>query len=139
MTPRRNAGLSWRLLVHAAPTVGGDGMNGTAHHIESSKMHQQIVRRFRRHKCGPDAWQTHQVIPDAEFDELVVDRWLHIEQMDTNYWWMNIGGVTLHVTADRQGRPIRVSVDMPGQYDHPADGCTYRLDGVDYPTGEDLS
>lgn len=26
-----------------------------------------------------------------EFDELVVGKWFHLEQMDTNQWWMRVG------------------------------------------------
>jgi hypothetical protein len=65
------------------------------------------------------------LLEDCEFDELVVGRWLHVEQMGPTVWWMNIGGVTVHVTVDRDGRPTRVRVDGPGDYDTPVDGCTY--------------
>lgn len=73
--------------------------------------------------------------PDAVFDELAVGRWCHIEQMDTGLWWMNIGGVTVHVKADRDGRPRRVRVDMPGFYDEPVQGCEYRLNEQPYEVG----
>jgi hypothetical protein len=60
-----------------------------------------------------------------EFDELVVGSWLHVEQMDTGHWWMSIGGVTLFVDADRDGRPKRVTVFGPGSYDEAREGCEY--------------
>lgn len=66
-------------------------------------------------------------LPNTEFDELVVDQWCHIEQMGTNFWWMNISGVTLHVQTDREGRPQKVSVHMPGHYADGEDGCEYEL------------
>lgn len=62
-----------------------------------------------------------------EFDELVVGQWLHVEQMDTNRWWMNIGGVTVWVTADRDGRPKCVTVYGPDSYDSSREGCKYGL------------
>lgn len=69
--------------------------------------------------CPPDSdtFVAHE-FPDTEFDELVVGRWCHIEAMDDNQWCMSIGGVTLHVTTDRDGRPKKVRVDGPvGEWD----------------------
>lgn len=37
------------------------------------------------------------------FDELVVDEWLHIEQMDDNNWWMRIGSLDIRVRVDDNG------------------------------------
>lgn len=69
--------------------------------------------------------------PGSEFDELVVGKWLHIEQMDSGTWWMDVGGVTLWVRADRDGRPRRVAVYAPGNYADAVEGCDYEV-GV-YP------
>ena len=33
------------------------------------------------------------------FDELVVDDWLHVEQMADNEWWMQIGRQGKHLTV----------------------------------------
>jgi hypothetical protein len=55
-----------------------------------------------------------------EFDELVVGKWIHLEQMDSGSWWMNVGGVTVWIRADRDGNPKRVTVYGPGDY---ADPC----------------
>ena len=70
-------------------------------------------------------WSKHTVLPNTDFDELVVGSWIHIEQMDTGRWWMNIGGVTVWVTADRDGKPTSVTVFGPKDYDAPVDGCRY--------------
>jgi hypothetical protein len=35
------------------------------------------------------------------FDELVIDAWFHLEQMDSRQWWMRIGD--LHVTVNLKG------------------------------------
>lgn len=76
----------------------------------------------------PDGKETHDLeVPGTVFDELVVGKWIHIEQMDTNRWWMNIGGVTVWVTASRDGKPVKVSVYGPNDYDEPVDGCTYEV------------
>ena len=46
----------------------------------------------------------HDQHPGAIFDELVVDHWLHVEQMDTGTWWMRVGNQTFLVHVDRDGR-----------------------------------
>lgn len=49
--------------------------------------------------------------PGTVFDELVVDRWLYVEQMDTHVWWINIGGVHVNVTvADGSAREVSFEV-----------------------------
>lgn len=63
----------------------------------------------------------------SEFDELVISRWFHLEQMDASTWWMNVGGVTVWVRADgRNGRPSSVAVYGPNDYDLPVAGCDYK-------------
>ncbi|MDX2996404.1 hypothetical protein [Streptomyces scabiei] len=81
---------------------------------------------FARKHPGGEFSRTH-LLEGTEFDELVVGSWLHIEQLDTSVWWINIGGVTVHVTADRDGRPKRVWVCGPEDYDAPRPGCAYEL------------
>lgn len=44
------------------------------------------------------------------FDELVVDDWLHIEQMDTNVWWMRVGDARIVVRLKKGHRPM-VTID----------------------------
>lgn len=107
MSVLRRAGGRWRLLVHSR-----DG--GLSH---GASPRRESDRAFYRHHP----------LPDTEFDELVVGRWLHVEQMDTGVWWINLGGVTVHVTADRNGRPRRVWVCGPDDYDRPVPGCVYDL------------
>jgi hypothetical protein len=50
--------------------------------------------------------------PGAIFDEVVVDRWLHVEQMSNRTWWASVGGVVLWVDVDREGRATAVSVHL---------------------------
>lgn len=120
---RRSAGTDWRLLVHVYN--GPNSMYGTAHNVKSDP-------RMGLLATSPDPVDSDDektiVLPDTEFDELVVGRWIHIEQMDDGVWWMNIAGVTVHVKADRNGRPQSVRVDGPLDYDEPVEGCKYSLD-----------
>lgn len=43
------------------------------------------------------------------FDELVVDRWFHLEQMERDVWWMQVGDLCLDVTVGPDGRAIIVT------------------------------
>lgn len=47
--------------------------------------------------------------------------------MDAGQWWIAIGGVTVNVTADRDGRPRKVDVFGPDDYDGRREGCRYSL------------
>jgi hypothetical protein len=44
------------------------------------------------------------------FDELVIDHWLHLEQMDDNSWWARIGDASIHVVIDPSGR-VQLTVE----------------------------
>lgn len=115
MTLRR-AGAPWRLKVHEWIGRQTNGITyGTTHDVEPSPGEN------REHLIH------HELPGNTEFDELAVGRWLHIEQMDTGFWWMNVGGVTIQAAADRDGRPTRVTVYGPGDYASPVDGCEYEL------------
>lgn len=106
MAKLRRAGARWRLLVHEP--------RSTSHGVSDEP--------------GKDReYYQHHHLPNTEFDELVVGRWLHIEQMNAKVWWMNISGVTIHVTVDRGGRPKQVTVHGPGDYASREDGVAYEL------------
>ena len=112
---RRTAGSRWRVLVH-------DAKGRTLTHARHfSSFHMASADR-------ESDYATYQEFPDTEFDEVVIGRWCHIEAMDHDTWWMNIAGVTIWVTADRDGKPKQASVYMPGTYDIPVEGCKYDLD-----------
>lgn len=49
------------------------------------------------------------------FDELVVDNWLHIEQMSDRVWWMRIGSdLNINITISDDGEP-KIMID---DYEH---------------------
>ena len=52
---------------------------------------------------------------DGIFDELVVDYWLHIEQLDARTWWMRAGDARLQVSVEDDGA-VRLDVQR-GFYD----------------------
>ncbi|MEU8151749.1 hypothetical protein [Nonomuraea sp. NPDC048901] len=116
MANLRRPGGRWRLLVHEwlGKQPGSDVRYGTSHHVSSAP--------------GQDGEHSkHHHLANTEFDELVVGSWLHVEQMDAHVYWMNVGGVTLNVRVDRDGRPQRVSVYGPGGYASSEDGVEYEL------------
>jgi hypothetical protein len=135
----RRAGSKWRLLVHQ--WLGKGEAYGTAHDLRNYP--QDVIRPLemddaeyadyqakvqqRRDESKAKGWSKDHDLSGTEFDELVVGQWLHVEQMDTGFWWMNIGGVTVHVRADRDGRPKHVMVHGPEDYASPVDGCEYEL------------
>ena len=139
--PKPRAGSRWRLLAHDMVT-SPRGHYGTARNVYGydpagdlrnfSAGLREDVEKQRRDFEDRGLTTTH-VYPDTEFDELVVggskDVWLHIEQMDTGLWWMNVAGVTIHVQADSYGRPKRITIDGPGFYDDAREGCEYDLRG----------
>lgn len=111
----RLAGAVWRLLVHEWRGPGHDTPYGMSHNVQSDRVRGR----------DDSEWSKTTVLPRTEFDELVVGQWLHVEQMDSGVWWMNVGGVTVWVKADRDGRPLRVDVYGPHDYAEPVDGCAY--------------
>ncbi|MFG2970846.1 hypothetical protein ACGFZS_47015 [Streptomyces sp. NPDC048288] len=118
----RRAGGRWRLLVYEyLGRVPGqrEGVGGRSHTVTPDPAYAGK---------NPDSEyaRTH-VLEGTEFDELVVGSWLHVEQLDTSVWWMNVGGVTVHAMVDRDGRPKRVWVCGPEDYDAPREGCVYEL------------
>jgi hypothetical protein len=44
------------------------------------------------------------------FDELVIDDWFHLEQMDERRWWIRVGDARIDVVVDENGR-VKVSVE----------------------------
>ncbi len=117
MSALRRAGAVWRVLAHRHPD--GGPQSDHAYHVQSDRLSN----------IPDDAHQTTTVLPHTELDEVVIGRWLHLEQLDTGRWLLNVGGVRLDVTADRDGRPTSVSVHSPGTGGDPVDGCRYELDG----------
>ena len=125
MSRPRRAGSRWRILVHNIAAGGG---NGVSQHIQSHPGRPTRLSDPEKQTSLDEIAAQHStttILPGTEFDELVVGSWLHVEQMDTGRWWANIGGVTVWVDADRDGRPRHVSVLGPGDYDGPRKGCAY--------------
>lgn len=87
-------GFSWRILAHKRTRIGR--VTSASDYIPDGVV---------------DIRSDHFDCP-MEFDELVIDDWLHIEQMNDRDWWMGLGtaedGVgfewMINVHVDRFGR-----------------------------------
>jgi hypothetical protein len=114
--PIRRPGSPWRLLVHEYVGKQPDGT------LYSTSWDVSNDARNVQHGEYKDGY----VLPArCEFDELVVGKWLHIEQMDAGSWWMDVGGLVVRLFVDRDGRPKAVTYGV----EDPIDGVTYDRDG----------
>ena len=41
------------------------------------------------------------------FDELCIDEWFHLEQMDNNYWWLCIGDQHFDIFVDKHTKKLK--------------------------------
>jgi hypothetical protein len=115
-TRLRRPGSPWRVKADAWE----GGRYGVSYHVASDST-------FGGGDGKDSEWSKHVELPGTEFDELVVGRWLHVEQQDTSVYWMDVGGVTINVRVDRDGRPKAVDVYGPGDYAEPVEGVAYSL------------
>jgi|SRR5665213_2253903 len=86
-------GFSWRVLAHKRIKIG----------------RATVGSYLPNHQF---ALSSDEFLDPIEFDELVIDHWLHIEQMNDRDWWIGLGtaedGVgyewMINVHIDRFGR-----------------------------------
>lgn len=113
----RRPGSPWRLLAHEWTGNQGNGTKyGISHHITDQAL-----------RLPESEWRQDHLIEGTEFDELVVSKWLHVEQMDTGSWWMVVGGVVINVRVGRDGRVKHVLVEGPNDNYGPVEGAEYQL------------
>lgn len=130
MTALRRPGSPWRILAHTWIGKRQGGLRyGDSWHVDNEA---GVTDREERIDGGLYFSREYH-FPGTEFDELVVGEWLHVEQMSGRRWWMNVGGVTLWVTADKDGKPKRVTVFGPTDCDVPREGCVYECEWTPLP------
>ena len=123
MTRLRRAGSPWRLLVHewTGRSPGRrEGGYGIAHRVTNEP-------GFGGIPAEDGGWSRTHVLPGTEFDEIVVGRFLYAEQMDVGTWHVDVAGVVLWVTVDRDGRARQVTTYGPGCYGERVPGCEYAM------------
>jgi hypothetical protein len=89
-----NHARPWRLLADAED------------HSESFGTHRQESTPRERH-----------VRVDADFDELVVGDWLHVEMMSEGVWWMRVGNAVLWVSNTKDGPSVRLTEGTASEVD----------------------
>jgi hypothetical protein len=76
-------------------------------------------RQGLKWRLSYDACDTHHTrvnVEDAgELDELVLDKWFHIERMDNRAWWLRIGDANVWAHIGPDGRAM-ISIAR-GDYD----------------------
>jgi hypothetical protein len=96
---RSKPGSLWRFLAHRP--------NGGIVEMES----EASVRASRRLRVR---LHLDEITPiEAIFDEIVVDHWLHVEQMTRNGWWMRLGDASLFITVGNDGRATKITMTEP--------------------------
>lgn len=92
----KKPGYRWRILAHEKETA-------------SAKPDHTGVRLDIRSRW-PSTLATDARVLEGnwEFDELVVDNWLHVEQMDFRHWWLGVGNgddfFHINVFVDAKGQ-----------------------------------
>ncbi len=120
MSRIRRAGARWRVLVHE---MLPRGRSGSSHQFGSVISDGDVAIEWPDgtfHSRGTN-------LAGYDLDEVVVGRFLHLEQKNVGLYWLNVGGVTIWIRADRDGHPTAVDVYGPSDYDQPVDGCKYHL------------
>jgi hypothetical protein len=100
-------GFAWRILAHEREEIKKDSPHtGKSIDIDSG------ISRTSSGYPGIRA----QFAGNWEFDELVIDHWFHLEQMNDRHWWIGIGDpgngdyYHVHVTIDGN-KKVTVSVE----------------------------
>ena len=95
-------GFSWRILAHERTARG-------AAKTEVYTGKRLDIRSGPRWKPQHYEGETQFMEGHWEFDEVVIDSWLHLEQMDDRDWWLSVGNpegreVVIDVHIDRDGK-----------------------------------
>jgi hypothetical protein len=94
---RHRPGSQWRVLLH---TLTDEGECGSPIDIRSSQGSQP-----------------------TEFDEVVIDEWLHLEQLDSRMWSLRLGPLLITTTVGERGQAREVYVE-----DDQGDSWQFRRD-----------
>lgn len=91
-------GFRWRILAHEREAISQRAVHtGKSIDIDSG---------FERKSNGYPGIRA-QIAGHWEFDELCIDHWFHLEQMDDRAWWLGIGdpdhGDYYHVWIEIKG------------------------------------
>ena len=106
-------GFSWRILAHERT-----GEGAASRHPHTGKV---LDLRYGKRWLPPadaDTKQREYREGFWEFDELCIDDWFHLEQMDDRDWWLGIGNgddywhINVHIDSAGNAR-VRVEKQSP--------------------------
>lgn len=94
-------------------------------------------KRYNKGITGDDSYpQKHEVAVSSEdyenpieFDELVIDHWFHLEQMDDRSWWIGLGNWHINVIIDSNGIPHISSYENESEENYIAFVERHRING----------
>ncbi len=86
-------GNSWRILAY-----GPNGEKFEFYSPEYDKKNKAMCERLKL-----PVKDNVPLAPDTVLDELCIDNWFHIEQMDHNAWWMQVGDACINVIIKEDG------------------------------------
>ena len=95
MSKRTQPGAVWRIKFDDAPKRIG-GMFGASHSLISAD--------YQRMSLTSGAPGDQRVRRPSIIDEVVISPWLHVEQMDTRTWFVELCGRKVMVTVGRDGK-----------------------------------
>ena len=65
---------------------------------------------------------------DGQFDELVLEDVLHLEQMDNRNWWMRLGDAAIYIRVPAKGKP-KIIIGF-GDQAHPGNETDWEIRGL---------
>jgi len=104
-------GFSWRILAHRRESTGKNAKH-TGDSIDLSSGMDRVPTGYPGIRAVIDG--------DWEFDELVIDHWFHLEQMNDRDWWIGVGNpsngnyfhINVHINGDKS---VSVSIEDESQ------------------------
>lgn len=102
-------GRSWRILAHydRVPLPSED-----IHSREYEKAHLRMMRQLVKGTPSLKATypeqdkRTRALTEQCTFDELVIDDWLHLEQMSDRAYWMRLGDAWIWIDIPATVAPV---------------------------------
>lgn len=102
--PEERDALDWPRWEHAAQL----GLRNSRTHILLMETLDAPGTKWRF--LAQEDEQPFEIIDRGQFDEFVLDDWLHIEKLDTHHWWIRLGDADINVEIGEDGR-ARVDVE----------------------------
>ena len=96
-------GRSWRILAHYKDS--SEDIHSREYELKERRNRRAMIEQYPSLK---DYESSARRVLDktCEFDELVLDDWLHLEQMNERAYWMRLGDAYVWIQLPAKGDPI---------------------------------